>query len=1072
MYQFVETERPANTRIMPFFRRATTNICLLIVSCLLVAACGGSSGSRNTPPPAPTFTISAEVDGLNAGDAITVAIGQASVNFSSNGSQVLVSDVSDGTSFEVMISSIPVSLQCSAAEPSGSLDGANATIQIACSSAIQFGVGGEVTGLATGDSITLALHGVDLSLEQNGSFEFPEKLFDTEAYVVTQSAISHFAVCTITNASGTIAQSDATDVAVQCQSKIVAPLLMQDVNTLFTDNGTDLDHIIGYQGGALFRGGPDESLWVSDGTPAGSRRVLDVGEPRTGPPQNFIEAGGVVYFVGEPVADDHRLWRTDGTAAGTSQVSDVVVSSQSNIVGLGSTLFFIGIDPQLGPEIFISDGTASGTKLLREIVPGTNTSPVSEQFDSAVSNDRLIFSAREGNNLRFDVWSSDGTTAGTQKLTDFETTLGASISSISGFTAFNGQVYFWVSDQLSTNITDSLWRTDGTAAGTEEVQNFAADGSGGVILGVGNGSLYFAAPENSQGLDLARYDGSVVTRINVNPAGPSILRDLVATSSGVYFRASAPFGGTGGLYLTQGTEATTQLVVNNDNVSNFSALPWEFDNAYIYSRDGDLWRLDGSASTRLFESEPVGFGFGGVFFFSNDAEPEARLFFPANDRLSGNELWVSDGTSAGTLLAANTVAETTTENGTAEIVGETNEGIYFVGVNQDNEVDLWFSDGTAAGTQVRDIVNGGDLNVSSAKIAGTNVIFNAQTINGPLSLQTAPLVGGTAVEILSGNLEHVVGEGPFLFTAGTVGQPATAYLSDLTPTGTALISDLAGSDPIIGGNQATVFDGIFAFDADINGDRGLYTFDPTNNALAEISSAAPFDGPLVEVSGQLIWSSSIITTSQRIQLWSSDGTSVGSQVILDPVESVNYTPGPTSSINAIGSRAYFVSRDENGSEPWVTDGTSAGTFMLVDANQPPPGSNQPAYLYSSGTSNFGEADGTVYFSTSNPDTQIWATDGTVARTRTVSLSGLNIRNPYSFCGFDGLVYFLGRDANDRLRVWVTDGQSETRSFESSLEVRSGTNLFCAENGEHSGIYAQADDGTTGNELYRLTQLSR
>jgi len=80
-------------------------------------------------------------------------------------------------------------------------------------------VGGTLTGLPAGDTVTLQDYGSDnLTLSTNGTFTFPTALPDGHAYSVTVSGTSGGTptICTLTNGSGTISGANVTNVAVQC----------------------------------------------------------------------------------------------------------------------------------------------------------------------------------------------------------------------------------------------------------------------------------------------------------------------------------------------------------------------------------------------------------------------------------------------------------------------------------------------------------------------------------------------------------------------------------------------------------------------------------------------------------------------------------------------------------------------------------------------------------------------------------------------------------------------------------------------------------------------------------------
>jgi hypothetical protein len=88
--------------------------------------------------------------------------------------------------------------------------------------ALAFTVGGTLTGLPAGDTVTLQDNGSDnLTLSNNGTFTFPTALPDGHAYSVTVSRTSGGTLTTETtgavtaNGSGTISGANVTNVAVQ-----------------------------------------------------------------------------------------------------------------------------------------------------------------------------------------------------------------------------------------------------------------------------------------------------------------------------------------------------------------------------------------------------------------------------------------------------------------------------------------------------------------------------------------------------------------------------------------------------------------------------------------------------------------------------------------------------------------------------------------------------------------------------------------------------------------------------------------------------------------------------------------
>jgi hypothetical protein len=83
-------------------------------------------------------------------------------------------------------------------------------------------IGGTVSGLPEGDSVTLQNNGDDdeLTLTENGSFEFDEMILEERSYSVTVSKQPAAATCTVSNGSGTVAvdQVEIADVVVTCSA--------------------------------------------------------------------------------------------------------------------------------------------------------------------------------------------------------------------------------------------------------------------------------------------------------------------------------------------------------------------------------------------------------------------------------------------------------------------------------------------------------------------------------------------------------------------------------------------------------------------------------------------------------------------------------------------------------------------------------------------------------------------------------------------------------------------------------------------------------------------------------------
>ena len=108
-----------------------------------------------------------------------------------------------------------------------------------------------------------------------------------------------------------------------------------------------------------------------------------------------------------------------------------------------------------------------------------------------------LYFAGSDNTAGFELWTTDGTAAGTVMVADISAGVGGSYPFY--FTAFNGEYYFMADDG---GTGDELWKTDGTAAGTVMVKdiNPGAFGSSPRGFTVFNGKLYFSAQDGANGV--------------------------------------------------------------------------------------------------------------------------------------------------------------------------------------------------------------------------------------------------------------------------------------------------------------------------------------------------------------------------------------------------------------------------------------------------------------------------------------------------------------------------------------------------------------------------------------------
>jgi ELWxxDGT repeat protein len=258
-------------------------------------------------------------------------------------------------------------------------------------------------------------------------------------------------------------------------------------------------------------------------------------------------------------------------------------------------------------------------------------------------------------------------------------------------------------------------------------------------------------------------------------------------------------------------------MVKDINLGVAGSIPTEHfvfgNNIYFSANDGnngaELWISDGTlAGTMLVEDINPGAGSGspGAFIALNGS----TFCFRATDAGNGAELWRSDGTPFGTML----VKDINTGTVSSRPVGFCLLGnnIYFAANDGTDGIELWKTNGTPAGTSLVKDINAGASNSSPTGIValGNNIYFQATAATNGSELWSSdgtlantalfkdinPGAGNGAPQFLSVNSPYIY----FSANDGTNG--AEIWKSDGTLAGTAMMADI---NPGAGSSSPTNF---------------------------------------------------------------------------------------------------------------------------------------------------------------------------------------------------------------------------------------------------------------------------
>ena len=189
----------------------------------------------------------------------------------------------------------------------------------------------------------------------------------------------------------------------------------------------------------------------------------------------------------------------------------------------------------------------------------------------------------------------------------------------------------------------------------------------------------------------------------------------------------------------------------------------------------------------------------------------------------------------------------------------------------------------------------------------------------------------------------------------------------------------------------------------------------------------------------------------------------------DPYLVKDIQPGPGSGTNWSSPRIDFngsivLSANDgvHGYEPWISDGTDAGTQLILDVN---PGSD------TSSSNSFTLFNGELYFlaTTATHGRELWKTDGTAAgTTMVVDIDPGTGSGCSAIRVFGNSLLLRGDDGSLGRELWISDGTAAGTSLLVDINPGAGdgfTGAFALE--DYNGFrYFGADDGTTGRELWR------
>jgi len=538
------------------------------------------------------------------------------------------------------------------------------------------------------------------------------------------------------------------------------------------------------------------------------------------------------------------------------------------------------------------------------------------------------------------------------------------------FISYSGALFFLFNDGIHGT---ELWRTDLTAAGTYLVKDTCPGACGtenraSAFSGVAAAphGLVFAANDGVHGTELWVSDGStegttllVDLRPGLASSGPA---NLTASGGLVFFDADDGVHDAG-LWRTDGTPEGTWLGV-----------------------PGAAYCMVEGAATGLFFTQPAGQSLPSQLLWTDGSPGDAVLLHDVpscyyqtkawnpfelladGSLLFGlpDALWRTDGTVSGTQLVKQLPPRPNSPN--QPLYFERVSGLAYFAHTEPEGRALWRTDGTESGTQKIAMPSGASLFlVTNRGHAGGRFFFDATdshgeelwTLDGDSPRLVRDINRGSGSSLATSwwfdPFWADLGD-RLLFVADDGVHGSELWTSDGSESGTQMVADLPlGSDSLLLEARAAdaeprPFGGkvpfvrflpgqgyeLWASDGTAGGTARIAPLDSQQSGLAAGYAKAdlgdPIDSCLADVRGKLLFSATDGLTGQ--EPWITDGTAAGTNQLADLLPGLGASS--PMSCTTVNGRGVFGASTVSGGELWGSDGTPTGTQPILANGNPVP----------------------------------------------------------------------------------------------------------------------------------------
>jgi ELWxxDGT repeat protein len=308
-----------------------------------------------------------------------------------------------------------------------------------------------------------------------------------------------------------------------------------------------------------------------------------------------------------------------------------------------------------GFSVFANTIHAQSIEFDNKIVRNINISEVSQNQNSVLNFGNKVLFRGYTDSTGYEPWVSDGTEEGTFMLKDI--LVGKETSFYDPHkVVYESNIFFTA--HTSSNI--SLWKTDGTQAGTVKVEGLQTESDYSKMphICLFKGNIYLMARMDNSGL------GSELYKVNPHDLSVTLVKDI-----------------------NPGYAHTS--------MSSFIAFENEFYFfAYTPDLGNELWRSDGTSSgTYMVKDIAPGTGSSVSIYNPRIAQCNNIVFFAADNTNSGNSnnalLWRTDGTPTGTYKIEKQVGNSLQTFSRPDDYNVFGNKLYFTTKSSSNTKTLW-----------------------------------------------------------------------------------------------------------------------------------------------------------------------------------------------------------------------------------------------------------------------------------------------------------------------------------------------------------------------------------------------